>query len=103
MNRDEILESNKKLLVRDEGTEFIENRARLKGEACLVTFMLLLMVYNFFKGIPSYDLMTVFWAYMSVTNFYKYRVNRQRLELVTSVAALIAALGFLVSYILQTW
>lgn len=103
MDRNVILENNKKAKLRDEGTEFVDNRARQKGEAVLMSFMLLLMIYNFFKGISSYDLMTVFWAYAAVTNLYKYQAYRQKSDLVTTIFATVAALGFLVNYFSQTW
>lgn len=103
MDRNVILESNKQARVRDEGTEFVDNRARRKGEFVLMCLMVLLMVYNLFKGIRSYDLMTVFWAYTAVTNLYKYKAYHQKTDLVAAIAGIVAALGFLVSYFLQTW
>ncbi|WP_283609802.1 DUF6442 family protein [Faecalispora anaeroviscerum] len=103
MDRNLILNTNKKARIRDEGTEFVDNRARQKGEFVLMCFMALLMGYNLFKGIHSYDLMTVFWAYTAVTNLYKYKEYHQKADLVAAIGGIVAALGFLLSYLLETW
>ena len=103
MDRNVILDKNKQAKVRDEGTEFVDNPARQKGEALLMSFMLLLMIYNYFKGIPSYDLMTVFWAYGAVTNLYKYLAYRRKSDLVTTIFTAIAALCSFMNYFSQTW
>ena len=103
MDRNVILESNKQARIRDEGTEFVDNRARRKGEFVLMCLMVFLMVYNLLKGIQSDDLMAVFWAYTSVIYLHKYKVYRQKTDLVATVAAMVAALANLLLYFLHTW
>lgn len=103
MNRDEILSSNKKANPKDEGDEFVKSAARRWGEIGFSCFIIVLMVYNLFKGLSNYSLMSVFWSYLSFSTWYKYKVQRQKQDLITSVCALIGALCFLASYLMQTW
>lgn len=103
MDRDEILSRNKQRQAKDEGIEFVETQSKLYGEKALMIFLIVLMIYNFCKGISNYDLMTVFWAYMAFCNLYKYKAYKQKIDLVTVVASFIASLGFLASYLLKTW
>lgn len=103
MDRDEILNRNKAGKPKDEGKEFIEDKSKRYGEIGFCVIFILLVLYNFFKGRNIYDLLAIFWGYLGMTYLYKYKAIRTKSNLFTAVCGLIAAVCFLVCYIVQTW
>ncbi|MDP4152298.1 MAG: DUF6442 family protein [Bacillota bacterium] len=103
MDRDEILNRNKAGKPKDEGKEFIENKSSKSGAWGLSIFFVLLVLYNFFKGLQIYDLLAIFWGYLGVNYISQYRILKTKSALLTAVCGMIAAVGFLLVYIFQTW
>lgn len=103
MNRDEILERNKANHPKDEGMVYIEDKAKRYGEIGMSIVFILLIIYNFVKGLPTNDLLAMFWGYLGVGYLYKYRVNKTKSNLVSAISGMIAACAFLLTYVLQTW
>lgn len=99
----------------NEFNDFLENnrqywdyvdenlRKKMSGEIGLCIFFILLVIYNFIKGLSVYDLLAIFWGYLGVSYIYKYRAFKTKKSLITAVCGIIAAVGFLLSYVLQTW
>ena len=102
MDRDEILRRNKDAKAKDEGEEYVEARARRFGEFGLVTFLILLSVYKGIKGMPFQDIVAIVWAYLGVSYVYKYIKMRSSRNLTAAICGMIAAVCFLLSYILNT-
>lgn len=103
MDHNDILKINKQAKINDEGIEFVDNRARKKGEIVLMCLMIFLVIYNLFKGFESNDLMAILWAYTSVLLLHKYKAYRRKTDLVATVSAMVAAIANLLLYFLQTW
>jgi len=103
MERNEILNRNKESKSKDEGLEYIEDKSRRYGEMGFTVICMLLIIYNFAKGLPIYDLMAVFWGYLGMSYVYKYRAFKTKAYLVTAICGIIAAVVFLLDYVLQTW
>jgi len=103
MDRDEILNRNKDSKPKDEGVEFVENKSRRYGEVGFTVIFILLVFYNFAKGLPIYDLLAIFWGYLGMSYVYKYRAFKTKAFLVTAICGIFAALIFLLDYVLQTW
>lgn len=103
MDRNEVLNRNKDSKPKDEGVEYIENKSRRYGEIGLSLMFIVLVFYNFAKGLPVYDLMAVLWGYIGMSYVYKYRASKTKANLVTATCGLIASVVSLLNYILQTW
>lgn len=103
MDRDEILKRNKQFVKKDEGEQYVEMSARRFGEIGLCIFFIALIVYKFVKGLPTGDLLAVFWGYLGVGYIYKYRFLKTKSSLISAVCGMIAAIVFTLAYILQTW
>jgi len=103
MERNEILNRNKAGKPKDEGLEYIEDKSRRYGEIGFTVIFILLVFYNFAKGLPIYDLLAVFWGYLGMSYVYKYRTFKTKAYLVTAICGMIAAVVFLLDYVLQTW
>ena len=102
MNKEDILARNKESNVPDEGVQHIENKGRRYGVIGFCCLFILLMVYNFFNGLPNYQILSLFWAYLAAESFGKYRLQKQGVLLFTTIMCIIASLGFLASYIIRT-
>jgi len=103
MDRDEILNRNKQSTKMDEGTQYIKMQSRRFGEIGLSIFFIALIIYKFAKGLPSNDLLAVFWGYLGVAYIYKYKFLKTKQSLLSAICGMIAAVTFALAYILQTW
>ncbi len=103
MDRDEILRRNKESNPKDEGKVYVEDKAKRYGEIGMCVVFLLLVVYNLIKGQPLDDLLAMFWGYLGVGYFYKYRKFHEKGSLISAVCGMIAAVAFLLAYVIQTW
>ncbi|MGN0144071.1 MAG: DUF6442 family protein [Clostridium sp.] len=103
MNREEILERNKRSSIVDEGEQYIEDRSRNIGEIGIIFFFIVLFAYKIWRGIPSEDLVGLFWGYLSFIYIGKLKYCRRKIYFAFSIVSMIGAMVFIVSYILKTW
>ena len=103
MERSEILEKAKTASQKDEGQEYLNNKARRYGEVGLCAFFLLITGYKLAMGIPANDILAVIWAYVGVGYLSKYRDLKTSRALFQAICGLIAAFAFAFAYLLQTW
>ena len=103
MDKKEILEKNKKLMQEDEGKVYTDNRARSLGVTVMIGLIAVLIIYNLFKGLESNNLQAILWTFIGMEAFYKYRFAQDKKFLLTCVCGLIAAVCFLLTYLIQTW
>lgn len=88
-----------------------QNMNKLKTETAqqdyglvgLVGVFIILLGYNFYKGLPVNDLLAIFWGYFGMSYFSKYRVEKKGLQLAVAIFGLVAAISFLANYIITTW
>lgn len=100
MDREEILRRSR-AEKEDEGNTFAENRGRRFGVAGFCILYILLVVFNFTIGQSSYSIHALFWCYISLEAWGKYRTSRRRAFLSTTVLAAISSLCFLACYMLE--
>lgn len=103
MDREEILKRGKERKGKDEGEQYIESQSRRYGEIGLSLFFILLLIYKWCKGLPTNDILGLFWGYVGVSYIYKYKFSKTKSTLISAICGMIAALAFTLSYILQTW
>lgn len=100
MDREEILKRSR-AEKEDEGSTFAENRGRRFGVAGFCILYILLVVFNFITGQSSYSIHALFWCYISLESWGKYRASRRRAFLSTTVLAAVSSLCFLACYVLE--
>jgi hypothetical protein len=61
------------------------------------------MLYNFFKGLPIYDLLAVFWLFWGLNNLLIHRVTRTSQTKVSAILGIAAGVLFTAAYLVQTW
>lgn len=103
MNREEILKRNKESNPKDEGMEYIEDKAKRYGEIGLCIVFIILVIYKTIKGFAIYDLLALFWAYFGIGYIYKYRIFKTKKSLISAICGMIAAICSVLAYVLQTW
>ncbi|WP_294373204.1 DUF6442 family protein [uncultured Clostridium sp.] len=103
MNREEILERNRKSKPVDEGEQYVEDKSRNVGEIGIIMFFIILFVYKEWKGIPTEDLIGLFWGYLGFSYIGKFKYYRTKRYLVCTILGLLGALIFITSYMLKMW
>ena len=93
MDRDEILRRSR-AEKEDEGNTFLEN----KGRRWAMTIVLL--VFNLATGQNSYSVLAMFWSYIALEAWAKYRVSRRHTFLTVAVLAAFSSLCFLACHVL---
>ena len=101
MNKEEILAKSRKE-KKDEGVEYAMNRGRRIGTAGMAIMFLILLIYNFIKGLDNYAVFAMFWTYIGFESYGKYSVTKQKSILVGAIAGIIAGILFLANYIIST-
>lgn len=100
MDREEILRRSR-AEKEDEGSTFAENRGRRFGVAGFCILYILLVVFNLATSQSSYSIHALFWCYISLEAWGKYRTSRRRAFLSTTVLAAVSSLCFLACYVLE--
>lgn len=100
MDREEVLKRSR-AEQEDEGNTFLENRGRRFGVAGFCILYILLVVFNLITSQSSYSIHALFWCYISLEAWGKYRTSRRRAFLSTTVLAAVAAVCFLACYVLE--
>lgn len=101
MKKDDILAKSRNE-GKDEGTVYAQNKGRGFGVAGFSLIFIFLAIFNFFNGISSHAVFSLFFGFIAMEAFGKYTVIKQKTFLVTAVAGGLAALGFLANYVLLT-
>jgi hypothetical protein len=104
MNKEDIL-LRSQMENSDEGEENAENQGRAWGLVALAVVFCIIIIFNMVfcrnNTAASCAASAMFWAYLSMSYLPKYRFTRKRSMLVSSVAAAIASIASLLSYILM--
>ena len=100
MDREEILKRSW-AEKEDEGSTFLENRGRRTGVAGFCSMFIALLIFNFLTGQPSYSIHALFWCYISLEAWGKYRASDQTVFLTSTVLAAVSSLCFLACYVLE--
>jgi len=106
MNKEEILERNKKSLSvdGDEMEILINGKANVIAKSIFTVTIIILILLKMWKGLDTGDLWGIFFVYGASESFYKYYCLKQKKLLITgillTVAATCALVGFFLSQIL---
>lgn len=100
MDREEILRRSREA-KEDEGNTFLENKGRRFGVAGFCSMFTVLLVFNAVTGQSSSSIHALFWCYISLEAWGKYRLSRQRLFLATGILAALSSLCSLACYVLE--
>lgn len=100
MDREEILKRSR-AEKENEGNTFLENRGRRLGVVGFCLMFIGLLVFNFITNRSSYSIHALFWCYVSLEAWGKYRTSRQQRFLTTGVLAAASSLCFLACYVLE--
>ena len=100
MDRDEILRRSR-AEKEDEGSTFLENKGRRWGIIGFCAMYILLVVFDLITGQSSHSLNALFWSYIALEAWGKYRISRRRAFLTTTVLSAVASLCFLACHVLE--
>jgi hypothetical protein len=103
MLKEEILERSRNEKA-DEGMENAENQGRKIGFIAFVFMFLVLIIYNIFLGQLDtfYALSALFWVFLSVEAYGKYRFAKKQTYLVITIAGAVASLASLANHVIMT-
>ena len=99
MDRDEILRRSR-AEKEDEGNTFLENKGRRWGMVSFCAMAIVLLVFNLATGQNSYSVLAMFWSYIALEAWAKYRVSRRHTFLTVAVLAAFSSLCFLACHVL---
>lgn len=102
MERSEILEKSRREKG-DEGVAWAENNGRRFGEIAFCLLIILVLVYDFAKGLNNCLPLSLFWGYLAAEALGKYMARKERKFLWVIVFGAIASVCFLACYVLYTW
>lgn len=100
MNKEDVLKKSREE-KEDEGTVYAENKGRRYGAIAFCSFFIVILLFNLSTGQSIHMPMSMFWIYVSAEACGKYSASKSKALLTTTVAGAIAAIGFLVCYILE--
>ena len=103
MDKHEILERNKKSKFPDEGEQYANDKARSFGVIGFASFLVLILIINLVRGVKSFDLLSILWAYSAFESFSRYRYSKKNSHLLGTIASGVAAVCFFISYLLSVF
>ena len=86
MDREEILRRSR-AEKEDEGNTFLENKGRRWGMVGFCAMTIVLLVFNLAAGQNSCSVLAMFWSYIALEAWAKYRVSRRHTFLTVAVLA----------------
>ena len=101
MNKEEVLVKSRQE-KNDEGIKYLETKGRGVGIIGFFAIIIFIVIYNFINGQNSYSVFSIFWSYIALEGYGKYKILKERKYLTTAIAGIVASIGFLISYILTT-
>lgn len=99
MKKEEILEKSKKTGI-DEREEMIEIGSYNCGLITVLGMLLFFGIWNLVHGVRSYELISIFTAYITTTSFYKYKKLGAKKLLVSGVLGTIGVIAGTIAFFL---
>ena len=78
----------------------MENKGRRWGVIGFCAMTIVLLVFNLATGQNSYSILALFWSYIALEAWAKYRVSRRHTFLTVAVLAAFSSLCFLACHVL---
>lgn len=103
MNKDEILERNKKFNKddEDEREQYISGKAGITAKLIFSVVVVILVLFKHYKGISTGDVWGTFMAYGATESLYKYHYLKDKKMLLSGVLFAIASIGCLTAFIIS--
>lgn len=100
MNKDEILEKSR-AANEDEGVVYVENKGRRYGVSGFCIVFIIIMFFNIFTHQNNFVPYSMFFAYMAAEAYGKYKVNKSKSLMMTTILGSISSICFLVCHVLD--
>ncbi|MDD6795938.1 MAG: DUF6442 family protein [Clostridiaceae bacterium] len=103
MNKEEILEKSRQSTI-DEGIEHAENEGRKTGYIIFTIVYAFIITFNLFFGESDtfHALSSLFSIFIATEAFQKYRFIKNKIYLISAIAAGMTSIISLINYILTT-
>lgn len=102
MRKEDILEKSRRS-GEDEGRNTLNQKADNMSLYALIIIALGLSIYKALKNLPSSDILSLLFVFLSVGMFARYLQDKGKPELVLGLVFSIIALGLLANYMTLTW
>ena len=99
MKNDELPEQNHNEKIKN----IAEALPKMVPELLLSALFIVLIFYNFTKGLPIQALFAIFFGYMGVIFYRRYRLTKSKQNLFVFACETAATVYFTVSYFFKTW
>lgn len=98
MNKEDILNKSRNS-KEDEGAEFIENKGIRLGFGIFSIISLLIVVFNEFVGLKSFDIFVLIFVFSSTESITKYKFTHKKRYIVSTIFSVIFCIICLIAYI----
>lgn len=98
MNKEEILRKNRQS-KKDEGIEFVQNEGVRFGFYVFVIISFLMVVFNQFIGVKSFDIFALIFIFASTESMIKYKFTHKKRYIISTVIYVFLCIACLFTYI----
>ena len=102
MNKKEILEKHKAGKPKDEGIEYIDNKANKWGVKGILSILSIVIIYNFISGIRNMGFLSLMFAYIGMESYGRYKASKNTTYIYAAVLGIFASIIYLANYIVDT-
>ncbi|AGF59004.1 hypothetical protein B0P06_002661 [Clostridium saccharoperbutylacetonicum] len=104
MNKEEILERNKKSNIdrEDEMEQYIEGKAGMNAKLVFSAIVVILVLFKNYKHMPTGDIWAIFTAYGATESFYKYYYLKHKKLLISGILFSVASMCSLLQFFIMT-
>lgn len=100
MNKEEILKKSREQ-KEDEGVAYAEDKGRRYGVMGFCAVFIVIIFFNLFTGQNNFVPNSMFFAYLAAEAYGKYRLDRKKAFMTTTVFGAIASVLFLICHIMK--
>jgi len=97
MKKDEILEKAREE-KKDEGIDNVNNKGLSLGYKIFILLSVILIVFNRFNNIKSYDILSLMFGFSVAESYSRYKFMKEKSLLVSVVGSSIACIVFLICH-----
>ena len=98
MKKDEILEKAREE-KKDEGIDNVNNKGLSLGYKIFILLSVILIVFNRFNNIKSYDILSLMFGFSVAESYSRYKFMKEKSLLVSVVGFSLACIVFLICHI----
>ena len=102
MDKKEILQKHKASKPKDEGIEYIDNKANKFGVKGILSVLIIVIIYNAIKGIRNMGFLSIMFAYLGMELYGRYKASKDTTYIYGAIVGIITSIVHLINYILDT-